>query len=231
MPSTTPWDAQYCVDRFLREAGVQDANELDTETDICPALSRAQSTVFQLIAQRYPKALYGPPTALIRSSDGKTFSFGTDQNGNPIVPLGYVQIAPTLRAFIGDRLFVGWQEDLDFLDEGDHIRIPGDRTYSGTLYSRFVPTPPAISVANATDPILNPADARELIVIQGVKDWAGEGNQRPDIADRMEKKWADKFPSYMLTYKKRYRNGGALYDPSRWYFANPDLGTAGNANG
>lgn len=226
--STTPWDAAYCVDRFKKEAGLQDANELDDETDICPALSRAQSTVVQLIAQRYPKALYQAPTALIRASDGKTFSFGDDDNGNPIVPLGYVQIATTQSAFSGDATFNGWREDRDFIDEGDHIRMPSNRTYSGTLYSRFVPTPPSISISTQTDPILNPADARELIVIQAVKEWAGEGNQRPDLVDRMEKKWADKFPSWMLTYKKRYRNGGGLLNPARWYFQAPDLGSTGS---
>lgn len=226
--STTPWDAAYCADRFMKEAGLQDANELDDEADICGALSRAQSTVFQLIAQRYPKALYQAAKAMIRAADGKTFKFGEDGNGNTIVPLGYVQIATTLRAFTGERAFVGWVEDRDFLDEGDHIRIPGDRTWSGTLYARFVPTPPVISFTNATEPILIPADARELIVIQAVMDWAGEGNQRPDLVDRMEKKWSNKFPSWMLTFKKRYRSGGALLDPARWYFAAPDLGTSGS---
>jgi hypothetical protein len=226
--TTTPWDAGYCVNRFKAEAGLQDANELDEEDDICPALSRGQSTVFQLIAQRYPKALYQAPKAMIPSADGTTFRYGDDQNGNAIVAMGYVQIAPRLSAFSGDRAFVGWREDIDFLDEGDRIRIPSGRSYAGPLYARFVPTPPVISIDTQTDPILKPADARELIVIQAVKEWAGEGNQRPDLVQGMKTKWADKFPSWMLTFRTRFRNGGALYDPARWYFAAPDLGNTGS---
>ena len=41
-------------------------------------------------------------------------------------------------------------------------------------------------------------------------DFAREGNRRPDIAEEMERRWGLEFPVWMLTFKTRFRAGGAL---------------------
>jgi hypothetical protein len=225
----TTWDTAYLVQRFKDEAGLQAASEYDDNADICPRLSRAQNKVMRLIASRYAKALYQAPITMTPSVDRKTFTFGNDAQGNPIMPLGFVQIATTLTAFSGDMCFSGWQEDRDFLDEATQIRIPSNRSYGGTLYARFVPTAPdLVATGTPVAPILAPADARNLIVIQAVMDWAGEGNQRPDIKQVMKQSWSDEFPSWMLVYKRRYRNGGGVLNPGLWYLQSPDLGSTGS---
>lgn len=219
----TDWDGPFMVARFLAEAGIATANELDTNADIYPRLSTALRHVIRVSASRFANPFYQAPTTLTPSADRKTFSFGLDRDGvSNMTPMGWVQIAPFANAFSGDY-FAGWIEGRDFISEGDHIRIPSNRSWSGTLYGRWVPTPPAITAAVA--PVLLPIDARELAVIQAVLDWAQEGDQAPDVADRMAGKWKAKWPEYMLMWRRQYRGGGAILDPARWYFAAPDLGS------
>ena len=221
------WDGPALVTAFENEAGLEDAHELDVDTDIYPRLSQAQVKLVERIAGIYPDALYSAPFTLTPSVDRKTFSFGNDAQGNPNIGLGWVQIAPNQSAFSGDT-FVGWVKDRDFLDEGDKIRIMSNRSWPGTLYCRAVLTPPDITALQP--PVINPASARELIAVLAVQRWALEGNQNPRLAQAMASKWTDRdygFPALMLEYKKRWQGGGAGWDPARWYFAAPDLGSAG----
>jgi hypothetical protein len=229
------FDSADLVVRFKNEAGLAAANELNDITDICARLSTAQKDVIDMIAQRHPNPLYQVPVQLTSSDGGYTYGFGTDAQGNAVMPLGWVQIAPNKNGFSG-KFFVGWVEGRDFLDEGTVIRMPSGRAYTGSVWARFVPTPPDIYVAGsdaagnvhtAVQPILNPASARTLIVIRSVQDWAGEGNINPALANRMQQKWTDKFPALMLTYRTRYKGGGGLIDPSRWWLAAPDIGSTG----
>lgn len=216
------WDGPFMVARFIAEAGLSAANELDVTNDIYPRLSHGQRTVIRVSASRFTNPFYQAPTTLTPAADRKTFSFGTDRDGSNIVPMGWVQVAPYANAFSGDY-FVGWVEGRDFMSEGDKIRIPSNRSWGSALYGRWVPTPPNITALVA--PILLPIDARELAVYQAVLDWAQEGDQAPDVAARMEKKFGEKWPEYMLMWRRQYRGGGALLEPARWYFAAPDLGT------
>lgn len=226
----TVWDSVDLLRRFKREAGLSDASEEDDDLDLYPILASAECEVIREIAARYPDALRSTqgPMQLTPSSDRKTFTFGTDGGGNPILPLGEVQISPRRTAFVGDQSYY-WRSGLEFLDEGIQIRIPGNRTWTGELWGRWIPTPPGISAS--VQPVLQPAEARELIVIKAVESWAGEGNVRPDLVDRMQKKWGGphngyppaKFATWMLTYRRRFRGGGALLDPAQWYLWSPDL--------
>lgn len=212
------------VSRFLAEAGLATANELDVTTDIYPRLSTAQRAVLRKSASRYANPFMQTPTTLTASADRKTFTFGTDpaDTARNIVPMGWVQIAPYQNAFSGDY-FVGWVEGRDFISEGDRIRIPSNRSWGSTLWGRWVTTPANISAS--VGPSILPIDVAELTVIQAVLDWAQEGDQAPDVAARMDTKFKAKWPEYMLMWRRQYRGGGALLEPSRWYFAAPDLGT------
>lgn len=218
------WDSADLLDRFMDEAGIAAANEF-TDAQLYRRLSTAQGKVIREIAARYPKCLYAAPAALTAAGDRKTFSFGTDPNDptRNIVPMGWVQVSPRLSAFTGDDAYL-WTEGVDFLDEGDRIRLPGDRSYSGTLYGRWVPTPPTLT--DAVQPILRPAEARDLIVLRATEDFATEGNTEPGLADRMRMKWDREFPIWMLALRRRFRGGGALGDPAQWYLTSPDLGRA-----
>lgn len=215
------FDSEDLLDRFKDEAGLPEASEY-TDTQLYRRLSDGQRAVIREIAARYPKCLYQAPAALTPSGDRTTFTFGADPNDptRDIMPIGTVQIASSLSAFSGDT-FAGWVEGIDFLDEGTRIRIPAGRSWSGTLYGRWVPTPPSIS--DSVQPILLPAEARVLIVTKAVELFAGEGDQHAELAARMERRWAKDFPVWMLTFRKRFQGGGALVDPARWWLSSPDL--------
>lgn len=211
--------------RFKLEAGLADASDLDDDDDIYPMLSDGQLITTRRLAARAYKAFYQAPQAMTSTDGGSTFYFGASpvDATKKLLPLGWVQISPSLRAFSGDT-FAGWVEGRDYLGEGDRIRIPGNRTYSGTLYARFVPTPPPIT--SAVDPILRPPEVNELTVIAAVEEFAGQGNVNPDLVDRMQRKWADKFPLWCHTFKAMHKSspGSGMIDPSRWYFYTSDLG-------
>lgn len=223
------WDSVWLVTRFTAEANLPAANELDTTNDLYPRLSMAQQAVIREAASIFPNPFYSQaPTQLTPSSDRKTFSFGLNPNNSAynVTPMGWVQIAPNQNAFSGDT-FTGWIEGQDFLNEGDHIRLPSNRSWAGTLWGRWVPTPPDITAS--VQPILLPIEARCLIVWRTVEEWAEEGNQWPELAAVMAQKQAKHFPRYMLAWRRAYRGGGALIDPSRWWFAASDLGTGSRA--
>lgn len=202
--------------RFKDEAGLAEASELDATSDIYPLLSDGQLETTRELAARCYKSLYGAPSAMTSTDGGYTWYFGASpvDATKKLLPLGWVQISPRLSSFIGDG-FNGWVEGVDYLGEGDRIRIPGNRTYSGTLYARFVPTPPPITAS--VDAILRPPEINILTVYKAVEQWAGQGNVRPELVKRMQDKWARAFPIWCHTLKKQYRGGGAMVDPNRWY--------------
>lgn len=218
--SGADWGSAFLLKDFKNKAGIQDASEYDDDDDLYPRLSTAQRKVISRIAAIFPNALYSAPTTMTRAVDGKTYTYGTDGNGNALVPAGNVQIATTLSAFSGDY-FVGWVEGRDFYDEGDRIRVVSNRSGPATLYWRGVPTAPDITTLVA--PILNPALVRELISRQAVIDWGEEGGLLPAVVTAQENGWKRDFPIVMLTYRKRFKGGGGLIEPARWYLYAPDL--------
>jgi hypothetical protein len=53
--------------------------------------------------------------------------------------------------------------------------------------------------------------ASELVAIRAARDFAESGNVRnPALADRMEKRWARRWPRWSLEWKKQFSAGGAL---------------------
>lgn len=202
--------------RFKNEAGLADANELDDDDDIYPLLSDGQVETARELAMRAWEAFAQAPQAMTSTDGGKTWYFGASpiDATKKLVPLGKVQIARRLADFVGTG-FAGWMEGIDYLPEGDHIRIPGNRSYSGTLYARFVPTPPPINAT--TDAILHPPEVNLLTVYKAVELWADQGNVNTALSDRMQQKWAKAFPSWCHTFKSAHRNGSGMVDPGRWY--------------
>lgn len=224
------WDSADCLKRFKDEAGLEDASELDDDDDIYPLLSDAQEEVFRMIASRYPSCLYVGPELMVPDADRKTFKYAP-VNGQDVMMMGWVQIAPRLNSFFSDERFVGWEVDLQYLDEGTRIRIPGDRSWSGNLYARGVPRPPRIT--DVVPPSLRPVEFNVLTINRAVRKWAKQGNQRPDIAKAMDEEFGypvttgpRMFAEIMLTIKRRHRTSGALIDPAQWYLSSPDLGSA-----
>ena len=171
-------------------------------------LAKAQNKVVSDIAARAPQSLYSKaaygsyPTCT--TTDNQVFTFGTDANGYAISPRGKVGIYPSLASIPDDP----WTEGFDYLNEGNQIRIPNNRTYTGTLYWRGITNPP--DIAASTQPVLNPEDSRVLIVYEAARSWGLEGKRDPDLASLMASEYKTDFARYMLMWRTAFRSGGAL---------------------
>lgn len=197
------YDSAWCLAEFDRLAARADTDEI-SDASKYQRLAQAQMDVVADIAGIYPNCLYQAPTALTAVAGNKTFTFGTDAQGHAVAPYGHVGIYSAL-THIPDNPLV---EGLDYLSEGTLIRIPNDRTWNGTLYGRWIPTPADIS--SSQEPSLRPAPARILIVIKAVENFAGEGDQQPNLAARMEQRYAKEFTKWMLVLRTQFSRGGAI---------------------
>jgi hypothetical protein len=198
------WDGPYLLGQFNRMAGRPESDQIANETKYL-WISEAQNEVVADIASRMPEVLY-PVSALpmITADGGHTFTYGNDSEGSPIFPIGKTKIYTARTAVPECPLSVGY----DYLDEGNRIEIPNNRTYAGTLYWRGI-TPPT-KIDATTPPALNPPPARELITFIAVKNFGQAGNINPDLAASMTELWSRSFPRWMLVYRTQYASGGAL---------------------
>ena len=196
------WNSAGLLTQFNRLARRPSVDAI-TDATKYEMLARAQVNVIGQIAGIYPDGVYQAPAALT-TSDNQIFTFGTDGDGNAVAPMGFVGIYPSLESIPDYPLEPG----LDYLDEGTQIRIPHNSTWSGTLYGRWIPTPSDISAS--TQPALNPAPARRLIVLQAVMDFAAEGGGRPEIYAAAEREWAKAWPSWLMQWRTRFRTGGIV---------------------
>ena len=180
-------------------------------------LARAQNRVIAQLAAVAPFALYPKVAAAsiptLTTTDNKVFTFGNTAAGYAKFPIGHAGIFPSREA-IPDY---PWIEGVDYMNEGNQIRIPNNGTYSGTLYWYGIHQP--VDIAAGVEPVLFPETARELIVIEAVRQFAQEGVRNAALADEMAIEWERAWPVWCLTYKTQFRGGGALSAPTGFQLA------------
>jgi hypothetical protein len=179
-------------------------------------LKRAQDEVVSEIASVAPWSLYqkvanaSMPT--METTDSTVFTFGTDDDDNPIIPIGKVQIYRNLSDIPNRPL----REDVDFISEVSQIRIPGNRTLSGTLYWRGIVMPAELDADNA--PALIPPAANELTALRAAINFAESGGLRNTaLADRLRLRYygdgrrlIGRWPYWCSVFKRQFSLGGAL---------------------
>src|SRR5687767_14750716 len=137
------WDsanlARKFYNRIRRPSSDEELKEPDDVTDaVWDLLSEAQDYWMMILASTIPEPNYGAPTLLTTADGGLTYTFGNDLEGQPISPMGHVEIRESRTG----RLLIpstDWGNG-DFMMEGDRIRIPGGRTrsFGAGPYARFV---------------------------------------------------------------------------------------------
>jgi len=202
-----PYDSEYLLKMFDRKAGRPDADTI-TDASKYERLSEAQNRVVAIIASvaprsLYPKVAYGSMPTLT-TTDSQVFTFGTDSNSYPKFPMGHGGIYPSLNAIPDSP----WVEGRDYIVEGNQIRIPNNRTHSGTLYWYGISQPPDITAS--VQPSLIPEAARELIVVEAVRQFAQEWLRNAPLADEMSNEWERLWPVWSMVFKTQFRSGGAL---------------------
>lgn len=145
------------------------------------------------------------------TTDSKIFTFGTDSNGYAIQPMGKTGIYPSLTAVPDSP----WREGYDYLNEGEQIRLPNDRTYSGTLYWRGIAPPADLDATH--NPTLLPAASRVLIPHIAALNYSKAAARNPALVDEMAaylgEPWGlnkGTFARWCTTWRTQFRHGGAL---------------------
>jgi hypothetical protein len=201
------WTSAYLLTK-TRQLAARGDNDTVTDAAWYQRLSDAQNALLDDIASRCPYALYSKAgygsTPTLSTSDNQVFTFGTDLNSDPLFPIGKVMIYPSLAA-IPDA---PWVEGYDYLNEGNQIRIPNNRTYASTLYWRGIA--PVQDITASVQPTILPPPSRILICQLAVKSFSEEGKRDFDLADRMKKDYDSDFAKWCLVWKTQFKSGGAL---------------------
>lgn len=152
-------------------------DESMADADWYSLLTEANSYWVQRIAAVNPEVLYGPPQQIFSLDGGYTYTFGTDADGNPIYPIGSVELrqSPFGREWLAAA---DWDNSGDFIRSGAGIRFPGGKakTFANGPVARFVT--PGGTVNATVQPTVNPPHARMLLVWQALINWATRGGFR-----------------------------------------------------
>lgn len=199
------WGSARCLAKFNELAGRPTSNDPMTDAAKYQRLTDAQNEVIQDLVPRCPKLLVSKAVAAstptLSTSDNKIFTFGSDANSDASFPIGRVRIFPALTD-IPDH---PWVEGVDYLNEGTQIRIPNNRTYSGTLYWRG--SAPVADITAAVAPSLIPPPSRVLICYKAVEILGRESNRDSDLADRMRALYDEALSRWCLVWKTQFSSG------------------------
>jgi hypothetical protein len=185
------YDAADCLARVRRLVREPSNAQFPADSDFYAWLTEAENECKTRIASFAPKALIGAPVLMTTADGGKTYTFGVDGDGQPIFPLGGVELFATLESIPDFPM----QEYDEYLVEGDRIRIPGNATRSfaaGGPYARFVAPTWKID-GTPTNPTLEPVAARELLVLGAGRRYAvsqGRADLLGFIAGEEAQAWA-----------------------------------------
>lgn len=194
------YDSVDLLARLRKQIRRPTADETLTDAQAYEALTDGQQALYEDVMVRAPEIMVGAPAAMT-TADSKVFVFGTDANGDAIVPMGKVGIYTSL-ALVPDY---PWSEGEDYLNEGSQIRIPNNTTFSGTLYWRGVVSPAPISAASA--PTFKPASDRLLIVYWAAASYAGWGDLRDPTSYRSL--YTEGLGRLLLRLKTQFKAGPA----------------------
>jgi hypothetical protein len=168
-------------------------------------LTEAEAEVFAELAAVSPEQFVSPPILMSTADGGRTYTFGNDAAGSPVRPMGHAEIYPSIDAVADDALVEGE----DYLVEGALIRIPNNqaRRFSAGPYARLTLRPDT-ALSDTSHPILQPKEARMLMVYKALEKWAsrpGSGaSPRTYIA-----MYVALYPKILLQLATAYNRGGS----------------------
>lgn len=185
------YDSADLLARCQRTAMRPTTDAQQTPDDWYAHLTEAQDEWYTHFASIVPEVLYGNPVLMTSADGGHTYTFGLDDDSDPIFPMGHIE----LRTSRSGSLLVpttDWASGGDYLLEGNRIRWPNGvaRSFGSTgPVARFI-TPPGVIDA-ATQPVLLPKQARILLVYRACAKWARRGGMRDaqPFLDQEQEAW------------------------------------------
>ena len=138
-------------------------SEFPTDAEVYQWLGESQIDVFTRLSVFAPLACVIAPTQLTTADNGLTYTFATDSSlptsFTDVYPIGVVKLYRT-RNDIPDFPMI---EGVEYLMEGNRIRMPDFVAFSGTApYYQCLTLPTALD--GTTAPTLKPVQARELMI-------------------------------------------------------------------
>lgn len=145
-----------------------DTDQAYSDAQLYRLLTLAQVDVVNSVAAQFPRALMEAPTLMTSADGGLTYTVDAlDADGEAVQPFGHAEVYAKLNGgeLYGSTYGAGEQ---DVVFEGGRIRLPGARarTFSAGPYIRYVKPCPDISASS--EPVLQPKDARILIVYRAL---------------------------------------------------------------
>lgn len=210
------WDSADLLARCKRIANRPTVDAGMADVDWYAFLAQAQRDWAGILATHYPTANMNAPELMTTSDSGLTYSVAT-------YPLGRMEIRDSL----GGALLVPCAdyEDGDFVPEGQTIRMPGGRarTFAAGPYARYVSMP--LEMDGSTQPVLKPAQARQLLVYRALVIYAMRMGINPAPYQKLEQDaaWGDPNTPGMVgivaSLKAQYAGNTSGYDPAgdAWY--------------
>lgn len=183
-------------------------------------LTEAEAEIFATLSAIRPEQFVSAPRLMTTTDGGYTYIFGLDAAGDPIRPLGHAEIYPSLAAIDDDPLVDGD----DYLLEGALIRIPNNKTRSWPAgpYAR-VTLRPDTALSDTSHPILQPKDARMLMVYKALEKWASRPGSGASPAGYIAS-YDKLYDTVLMQLATAYNRGGPVN--SRWW-TGLDLGGSG----
>lgn len=192
------------LDRAYRLVRKPSNSVFPASTDWYAFFTEAENEIKLAISALVPNALMGAPTIMTTADSGLTYTFGNDQDGNPLFPIGAVQVFNQLTSFPSSPFIPGQ----DYWMEGTTIRWPNNvpRTFSAGPYARFVS--PTFVIDGSHDPNL-PVPFRMLILYRAAAKYAASGGQQdPGPYEQMYQAFWQSAVLPMLS--TQFRNQGAV---------------------
>jgi hypothetical protein len=172
------YDSADLLERCVRLSMRPTTDAQQTTADWYAFLTEAQDEWYAHFASIVPEVLYGDPVVLTSADGGYTYTFGLDAAGDPIFPIGHVELRTSRNGAVLLPT-TDWGNVGDFLLEGNKIRWPNGAARSfgseGPV-ARFITPPDVISAS--VQPVLIPKAARMLLVHRACAKWARRGGMR-----------------------------------------------------
>lgn len=193
----TGYQSSDLLSLFNNYAG-RPTSDVITDPQKYARLAQAQDDVITDIANVAGFTLYGNPTLMTSADGGYTYTFGLDGNGYALFPLS-AKIFPNLNSVPNYQ----WIPGQDYVDEGTQIRSLNNVPFPVAPYFQGI-IPPAAMTA-AVQPVIQPPQARILIPIRAVLNFAQEGVRNTDLMGIMQSRWDREWAKHTVAIRKHLR--------------------------
>ncbi len=188
---------------FNEMAGRPASGDAIADTTKYQYLADAQQQLVLDLSTVAPQAFPYSLTAMTTADSGYTWTFGTDADGYPLFPL--------MGKVYQDQASVPaapWVPGIDYLDEGDTIRMPNNVPWDGTLYWYGVAMPQRMS--GTVQPVLQLPAARYLVPILAASQFSRNAGKNVPLADTLLQQYQQRYGNVCTAIRKHLRGPRAL---------------------